>query len=309
MSKSSPYFVLVNKPVGMGSTDVVRHFKIHLPKPMDKIGHIGTLDPFAEGLLIIGVNGAQKANDLIHENCPKTYLATGVLGIKTSTGDHTGEVLIEDSIDHSRFNWSLTELNSIFREKFLGEYLQRPHKVSAVRVKGKRLYEYEREGLEVEILPVKRFIFELDILEIDFPRIVFRAKVSSGTYIRVLFEEMAKCLNLHGHLAQLVREKIGAVDLSRAITKEKWPLNKEWLNNVSHQTTVDSVLPFSKVVLSEKHCALFMNGVRLRKEQIFSADQVQLLGDGECFWATNASGQLLGLFTLKDLEIRHLILF
>lgn len=311
MNNLKPYFVFVNKPVGMSSTDVVRYFKYNLPRPVHKIGHIGTLDPFAEGLLMIGVNGAQKANDLIHDNGAKTYVAYGILGVGTTTGDHTGEITRTDDLNMADLelrNCTLELLTKKFQSEFIGEYFQKPHRVSAVKVNGKRLYEYEREGVEVEVKPVRREIFDLEILEFDFPRIVFRAKVSSGTYIRVLFEEMAEKFKLSGHLTRLVREKVGEVDLGRALDRDKWP-QKDHAFDDSIVVALPDVIRYPFVTLNDHFAKLFKNGVRLRVLQIFSPSQEEMPKEGQRFWVYNAAGDLLGLLEIHNEEIIHLFNF
>lgn len=311
MNNSKPYFVLVNKPVGMSSTDVVRYFKYNLPRPVHKIGHIGTLDPFAEGLLMIGVNGAQKANDLIHDNGPKTYVAYGVFGVGTTTGDHTGEITRTDDANAEDFmlkNFSAESLTKKFQSEFLGEYFQKPHRVSAARVNGKRLYEYEREGIEIEIKPVRREIFELEVLEFDYPRIVFRAKVSSGTYIRVLFEEMADKFKLSGHLTRLVREKVGEIGLDCALERDQWP-QKDQVFDESNRVMLPEVIKYPSLVLDDHFAKLFKNGVRLRVLQIFPLAQSEIPKEGQRFWTYNAAGDLLGLLEIHKEEIIHLFNF
>ena len=91
MTSVKPYLLNVHKPPGMTSHEVVRHFKRHLPRPFGKIGHLGTLDPFAQGVLLLAMGGGQRLNDLIHQWYPKSYLAEGVLGVQTATGDMTVE--------------------------------------------------------------------------------------------------------------------------------------------------------------------------------------------------------------------------
>lgn len=311
MNKNNPYFVFVNKPVGMSSADVVRYFKLNLPKPVNKIGHIGTLDPFAEGLLIIGVNGAQKANDFIHEGGAKTYLAHGLFGVSTTTGDHTGEVVHVNNLEEVSSDLkkiSEKDLTNFFRREFLGEYFQKPHKVSAVKVNGKRLYTYEREGIEVEVKASRREIFEIEVLEFNFPQIIFRAKVSSGTYIRVLFEEMAQKFNLAGHLTKLVRETVGEVQLESALSKNDWPIKGEHFNP-AHYISITKVLNYPRLHFGAHHCKLFSNGVRLRTEQVFGAENLSQAQEGQRFWACDENGELIGLFEVKNRQTCHLFNF
>jgi len=306
-----PYFIPVNKPVGLGSTEVVRYFKSHLPKPIDKIGHIGTLDPFADGLLILGINGAQKTNDIIHDDFSKTYLARGVFGKKMSTGDHTGEVEVEDDLASFDFSWDKNALENKFEQLFVGTYLQKPHKVSAIKVNGQRLYDLHRKGIEVEIQPVERHIYSLKIVELNFPEILFRVEVSSGTYVRVLFEDMANSIGLHGYLDALTREKIGNFELGSAILQENWPAKGADLPS-NFKVNMDQVLTYPVVVLGEKMAKMIQSGVRLRNEQVFSNERQYLDSSNKIksefvkkkFWSKNESGELIGLFECEEELIR-----
>lgn len=311
MTNLIPYFVFVYKPKGMSSTDVVRYFKHNLPKPVDKIGHIGTLDPFAEGLLMIGVNGAQKANDLIHEHAPKVYLAEGKFGSKTTSGDHTGEIVATNDFLASTPDFSTLSKDDLadqLKRLFLGEYFQKPHKVSAVKINGKRLYQYQREGIDVEVKAVKRFIFDIEVVEFNFPNILFRVKVSSGTYVRVLFEDIANSFGCFGHLTGLVREAIGDFTLKNAIYKDSWPIkNTSEINFLSYR--LPEVLKFPRAQFDEHHARLYKNGVRLRVEQVFTNDQPPCPIEGQRFWAYSTDEALLGLFEIKENEIVHLFNF
>ena len=123
-----PLVFNVYKPEGMTSTDVVRHFKYHLPKGFGKIGHFGTLDPFAEGVLLVAIGQAPKFNDYVHEEFPKTYLATGVLGIESPTGDLTADEELLKVVDCPDFTEK--DLESIIGS-FLGDYSQSPPAFSA----------------------------------------------------------------------------------------------------------------------------------------------------------------------------------
>lgn len=310
-----PYFIPVNKPVGLGSTEVVRYFKAHLPKPIDKIGHIGTLDPFADGLLILGINGAQRTNEIIHDDFSKTYLARGVFGKKMSTGDHTGVVELEDNLKGFQFSWDKLSLEEKFKELFLGDYWQKPHKVSAAKINGQRLYDLHRKGIEVEIQPVLRKIYSLEILELNFPEILFRVEVSSGTYIRVLFEDMAKFLGLHGYLATLTREKIGSFELKNAIAQESWPKKGEDLAGL-YKVSLDQVLDYPVIVLNEKLAKMIQSGVRLRNEQVFvdyphylDAKKIRPEFLNKKFWSKSESGELIGLFECESDLIRIIFNF
>ena len=210
----------------MTSHDVVRHLKRNLPRPFGKIGHFGTLDPFASGVLLVGIGGAQRANDLVHELYPKTYLAVGKLGQSTDTGDYTGEVCGVDTADYlykKIANFDIEFLDQVLRERFLGDYWQSPHKFSAAKFEGKKLYQWAREGIEIAKDRVLRQVHDIKVIRYQFPYLSIQVTVSSGTYVRTLFQEMAEYLGTHGHLISLVRTAVGGAILENAIRKKQWP--------------------------------------------------------------------------------------
>ena len=158
----------------MTSYQVVRHFKQVLPPPFGKIGHLGTLDPFAEGVLLIASGGAQRMNNFIHQWYPKSYLAEGILGVQTPSGDMTEapswhdhsqrlEQLSVQSPDFYRQHW----------KSFSGEYWQTPPAFSACKFKGRPLHVWAREGVAILKDPVKRVIGQMSIIKVDFPRVIF----------------------------------------------------------------------------------------------------------------------------------------
>ena len=156
-----PLIFNIFKPARVTSYDVVRHFKRNLPDGFGKIGHFGTLDPFASGVLMIGVAGASRLNEFIHEYSPKTYIAVGKLGIETPTGDYTGEIVQRDDSPYLKQEIArlpLAFLQERFEQKFVGDYLQAPHKYSATKFQGKNLHQWAREGVEIKKEPVMRRI-------------------------------------------------------------------------------------------------------------------------------------------------------
>ena len=195
--------VLVNKPVGITSFDVVREArKIFKTK---KIGHTGTLDPFAEGLLVLCVGKATKLVETI-TNADKTYTGTIVFGKHFDTYDVTGEVLRQDD--------KIVGYNNILdiKDSFIGQYMQMPPIYSAIKKDGKKLYEYARENKDVEI--DKRLV-EIFMLEFDnnekVNEFTFETHVSKGTYIRSLAVDIAERLDTYAALKTLKRTKIGMV--------------------------------------------------------------------------------------------------
>lgn len=199
----------VNKPIGISSYDVVRKVKKVLH--FKKVGHAGTLDPFADGVLIIliGRGATKKMNEILAKT--KTYKAVLKLGEKTNTGDNEGVVINTCEIPE----FTPEKIDEV-KNKFIGEYLQTPPQYSAKKVNGKPAYKYARKGIEVELKPKKVTINALEINNISNDELIFTVNCSSGTYIRVLGEELAEQLGTVGHLVKLTRESIGEYNLGNA---------------------------------------------------------------------------------------------
>ena len=198
----------IDKPKGLTSFDIC--FKLRKVLGTKKIGHTGTLDPNATGLMIILSDKDSKANQfLVSDN--KEYIATCLLGIETDTLDIYGKVINtkEETMPDKE------EIKNVL-SSFLGESYQIPPMTSAIKKNGKKLYEYQREGIEVEIEPRKINIEEIELLDINDKTFSFRCKVSSGTYIRSLLKDILTKLNVIGTLSELRRTKINDIDVSKA---------------------------------------------------------------------------------------------
>ena len=201
-------FLLIDKEENYTSRDVCNIVMKRLN--VKKVGHAGTLDPFATGLLIVGINNATKALSYI-EGQYKSYEATLLLGEKTSSGDHTNEVIERKEVP------PLDEkiINEVF-SSLLGENEQTVPITSAVHVGGRKLYQYAHLNQEVELPKRTIFIKDIKLISFDKNMIKFSCTVSKGTYIRVLGEDIAEKLQTVGHLIALRRTKILDIDVSRA---------------------------------------------------------------------------------------------
>lgn len=290
-----PTIFNVFKPARMTSYDVVRHFKRNLPNGFGKIGHFGTLDPFATGVLMIGIGGAARLNDLIHESMPKTYLAVGKLGVETPTGDYTGEIIQRDEslyLTQEIARLPKAFLEERFREKFLGPYMQAPHKYSAAKFMGKNLHEWAREGVEIKKEAVQRFIHSIEVVRYQFPYLSLRVTVSSGTYVRTLFTDMCQDLGTIGTLVALVREKVGGAQLDNALYMRQWPFDRDPAV-MERGLSPLTVLPFPVVELAEKEALGFKNGAFLKYEDLGLQAEKHV-------WMKDNSGKLLGLAERVD---------
>ena len=201
--------ILVNKPVGITSFKLVYIIKKKLN--VKKVGHCGTLDPLASGLMIVLVGKYTKLQEKFMKQ-DKVYLATIKLGIRTDSGDLEGKIISQSDYSHIKENEKKNALNS-----FVGKISQIPPMYSALKVNGKKLYELARKGITIERKPREITIYNIDFLDFKKDTFSIRIKCSSGTYIRTLAEDIGKKINTDTVLINLVREEIGNYKLSSAI--------------------------------------------------------------------------------------------
>ena len=204
--------LLVNKPKEWTSHDVVnfarRRFKFK------KVGHCGTLDPNATGLLVLVVGHATKASEMLAGE-DKTYTTVMKLGAETDSHDADGEILNEASWDHITEEKVKEAL-----EDFVGPQTQIPPMVSAVKKGGKKLYELARKGIVVEREPRPMTIHSIDIGRIELPEVEFTVRCSKGTYIRTLCHDIGKKLDSLAHMSELVRTESGGFSLDNSFEIE-----------------------------------------------------------------------------------------
>lgn len=200
--------VLLDKKEGLSTTK--EEAKLKSVFQTKKVGHAGTLDPFASGLVICGINKGTKVLSYL-EGADKTYLATLKLGQITSSQDRTGKVIDTKEIKEHSFE----EISSVL-SSFLGVSLQTPPMYSALKVNGQRLYKLARNNIEIERKPRQIEVKSIRLISYENGEIRFEANVSKGTYIRTLGVDIAEKLGEYGHLISLRRTKIGEYDLSLA---------------------------------------------------------------------------------------------
>ena len=199
---------LINKEANWTSFDICA--KVKRLFNTKKVGHSGTLDPFAEGLMIVCLGQATKIIPFL-ENYNKTYLATIKLGEETDTLDNTGNIIDKKDV----LNYSLEEIKNVLNS-FLGKSQQIPPMFSALKHDGVPLYSLAREGIEIERKPRNIEIFSIELIEYNKPFLTFKCKVSKGTYIRTLAKDIAIKLSTVGHLVKLIRTNIDKFDLNMA---------------------------------------------------------------------------------------------
>jgi tRNA pseudouridine55 synthase len=203
--------LLVNKPIDFTSRDVVN--KLTKILKTKKVGHTGTLDPIATGVLVVCVGNTTKLCELLTSE-HKEYIATIKLGIKTDTLDTTGTIIEEK-------DYNVTEEQIIkVLNSFLGDSIQTTPIYSAVKVNGKKLYEYAREGIEVELPKRNINISNIELLSYKDDEIKFKTTVSKGTYIRALIDDICTKLNTVGTMSSLIRTKQGQFTLEQTFTLE-----------------------------------------------------------------------------------------
>ncbi len=204
--------VLIDKPKEWTSFDVVAKVRGILKEK--KVGHAGTLDPNATGLLIIGTGVDTKKLGEITKNTKKTYEAEIVLGASSNTDDVDGEI----TKSKSTLVVSEQQIKDVV-QSFEGEQVQIPPQFSAIKMKGKKAYELARKGEEVRFEPRKVIIYKLDLVSYDYPLLKINCEVSSGTYIRSLARDIGEKLGVGAYLKNLRRTKIGEFQVSEA-----WPI-------------------------------------------------------------------------------------
>lgn len=197
--------LLIDKPAGMTSFGVVARVRRVLTAQAGKkvkVGHCGTLDPFATGLLIL-VTGKETKNAMEYTKLDKIYEATIQLGQTSSTGDPEGEMtVVNDRMPDQ------SEIDEVIKQ-YIGKVTQRPSAFSAIKINGKRAYKLARAGEKVEIPERIVEIFSLEVVDYNYPELKIRAHVSSGTYIRSLAEDIGKALDTGAYCRELRRLSIG----------------------------------------------------------------------------------------------------
>jgi len=208
--KSKTGFILINKPCGITSHDVVDYLR--KITRIRKIGHSGTLDPLATGLLILGIG--RGATKLLYKflNEKKEYIAKIRLGAISTTYDKEGEIVFKKNI-----KIPTTEKVKKVLKKFCGRIEQIPPSFSAKKIKGRKMYELARKGKKVELKPKEVEIYKISLLKYKWPFLEIKVSCSSGTYIRSLANDIGKELNCGGYIEELTRTKIGKICLNEAV--------------------------------------------------------------------------------------------
>lgn len=279
--------VVINKEQDFTSFDVVAVVRKTLHTK--KVGHCGTLDPNATGVLPVLVGNATKAQDIIPDH-DKAYTATFKLGVKTDTLDVWGEVL-EEKVSAV----TLDQLESAC-EKFTGEIMQTPPMYSAVQKDGVRLYELARQGIEIEREARKITVYSLELLDFDekTQEGSLNVSCSKGTYIRQLIADIAESVGTFGMMTSLIRTKACGFTLDDAITLDELKTYAENGTIESKMLSTQSLfVRYKELRVSDKQAVRFYNGNPLDITRTALRDMDY--ADGEIFRVKNADGEFLGL--------------
>ncbi|MBD9008963.1 MAG: tRNA pseudouridine(55) synthase TruB [Clostridiales bacterium] len=283
----------INKPLGMTSHDVVGRLRRILG--IKKIGHTGTLDPDASGVLPMCIGRATKTADMLTAQ-NKQYIAEVTLGSATTTLDASGEVT-----ETSEVNVDECDIQSVVTE-FVGDIMQIPPMYSAIKIDGKRLYELAREGVEVERKPRPVTIEKIEILGIDLENKKFSMKVdcSKGTYIRTLCDDIGRRLGCLAHMSALIRTRSGRFCIDDAYTLDEVE-KMAGEGDMSFLVPIDKVFEeLPKLILSSRRAKLMCNGVRISAQGII---------DGEAYRVYDESGSFLTISEAENGQLKILKTF
>lgn len=245
--------IIINKQKNFTSHDVVNVIRKKLN--IKKVGHTGTLDPNATGVLPILVGKATKISKYLIEH-DKTYIATIKLGEKTDTGDNEGQVIEEKLVPT---DLKKEDINNVL-QIFLGKQKQVPPMYSAIKINGKKLYEYAREGKEVKLEAREIEIYKIQLLEYKNSKIKFEVECSKGTYIRTLCEDIAKKLGTVGYMEELQRTKVNNFKIGDSVLLDDITLENVEENLIKIEEVFKEK---DRIELDNKKLELFLNGVKL----------------------------------------------
>jgi len=251
--------IIIDKKKGYTSHDIVAILRKALN--IKRIGHIGTLDPNAQGVLPILIGQATKVSKYLMEH-DKTYVATIKLGEKRDTGDSEGEII--EIRDTKELKLEEKDIEKILYS-FIGRQKQTPPMYSAIKVSGKKLYEYAREGKKIEVQKRDIEIYNIELQKVEKDEITFKLKCSKGTYIRTLCEDIAEKLGTVGYMKELTRIEVDKFNIKDAIEIEDIKNDAKLVEK--NLITIEEVFKDSEsVILDQKKLELFLNGVMLNVE-------------------------------------------
>ena len=277
--------LIVNKPKKSTSHDIVYKVK---KIANEKVGHTGTLDPNATGVLplLIG-KGTLISKYLVNHD--KIYEAVLSLGIKTDTADVEGNIIEQEEVNEEYLNED--NIKNIFKQ-MIGKQEQIPPMYSAIKVKGKKLYEYARKGETIELTPRTIEIYDIQLKSMQKNEITFLVYCSKGTYIRSLCETIANKLETVGYMKDLKRIQVGDFNIEEAITlDDKIQLEDIEKNIISIEKFFENK---EKIILNERELYYFLNGVKLSRNE-----------DDEIYRIYNSQNVFIGIATLENRKLKR----
>ena len=280
--------IIINKEENWTSNDVVQKVK-HIFK--EKVGHTGTLDPLATGVLPILIGkGTLLSKYLINHD--KEYIATIKLGIKTDTGDSEGKELERREVERE-----MIEKNNVSNvlKSFIGKQSQIPPMYSAIKVNGKKLYEYARKGQTIEVTSRNIEIYNIELISINKKEneITYKVNCSKGTYIRTLSEDIAKAIGTIGYMKNLIRTKVGDFEIEHSIKVSELEEKKDYFDNFI--ITIESFFyNKTKLVLNKNQIYRFLNGTKVKIEK-----------KNELYRIYNEYNQFIGVGEIRDGSLKR----
>lgn len=279
----------IDKPQCITSHDVVDAIRKIFPD--QKVGHTGTLDPLATGVLPICIGEATKLSEKLTSEI-KSYSVKMLLGVETDTYDITGRIVFA-----SVFNKDEIYIKERIK-RFIGKQQQMPPKYSAIKVEGKKLYQYARENQDVEIKPREIEIFSIDNIRIDLEskEVAFDVVCSKGTYIRSLVNDIGKKIGCGATMTELRRTKTGSFAIEDSIPLYDF-LKLDYIEMLDRIITIeDYYIENKKITLSDDELGKFLNGVKL---EVQSSDQIVRVYN---------KGKYIGLGTVEDKNLKRFII-
>lgn len=291
--------LLIDKPEGITSHDVVG--KLRRILKIKRIGHTGTLDPFATGLMVMLIGKAIRLAQFLDKDV-KEYSAIIQFGAETDTGDRTGTVTKNADISNTELSKKLLETDwQNLISQFTGNILQIPPMYSAKKIGGKKLYEIARSGQEIERKPLPVTIYSLEISAIDAEQLTMQitVKCSAGTFIRTLAEDIGKAAGCPAHLQQLRRKAAGKFKIENSLTLERSEDLQDLNDNLLSMSSAVDHLP--ELELSNERAAKTLNGMstRISGREFTDGDIIRM----------NSTGVLLaiGVFNAAENSVRPTI--
>lgn len=255
-------FLNVYKPKGITSFDVIYKLRKHLK--IKKIGHSGTLDPLADGVMQVGIGNTSRLIEYLNSN--KTYIAEIQFGYTSTTLDMEGEITKLEEISFSK-----NDLEETIK-KFIGKITQVPPKFSAIKVNGQKLCDIARKNPEKEIeIPEREVeIYQIKLIDFKINKATIEVSCSKGTYIRTLASDIAKNLNTDAYLTKLTRTKAGNFELKNSINIEDVDIKKDGINPID-------ALELEKYYLDDTEFNLVKNGVAISPKEEIKTEVIMLI--------------------------------